>query len=165
MTTLGQPSEGTEATLNRVCPFHPKWLEWGLFTLRNGLLRRPQASGVTQFCPNVNSAMTSSRLTRLSRSLPTISRRRFQYPFFFIITCLVIFHLNVSPLLFYYPGGLWDHGKLNTPRPNHQKIQEFQDNLPQHNFSLPFPEGKNGRYVRFSNQIAKLGWNNVFNEV
>ena len=49
--------------------------------------------------------------------------------------------------------------------PDHHAIREFERMLPQHNLSLPFPEGKKGRYVKFSNQIRMLGWNNCFNEV
>ncbi|KAF9068591.1 hypothetical protein BDP27DRAFT_1224103 [Rhodocollybia butyracea] len=49
--------------------------------------------------------------------------------------------------------------------PTWKKLKKWEDNLPQHNLSLPFPEGKTGRYVKFSNQIKQLGWNNVFNEV
>ncbi|KAL0568818.1 hypothetical protein V5O48_013162 [Marasmius crinis-equi] len=49
--------------------------------------------------------------------------------------------------------------------PTHEAIRAFERGLPQHNLDLAFPEGRSGRYVRFSNQIAMLGWNNCFNEV
>ncbi|GLB38601.1 hypothetical protein LshimejAT787_0504660 [Lyophyllum shimeji] len=52
-----------------------------------------------------------------------------------------------------------------VPPPTYEKLRKWQDNLPQHDLSLPFPEGKTGRYVKFSNQIVMLGWNNVLNEV
>jgi hypothetical protein len=52
----------------------------------------------------------------------------------------------------------------NTP-PNWDKVYEWEWKLPQHNLDLPYPEGKTGRYVKFSNQIKYLGWNNVFNEM
>ncbi|KAK7060401.1 hypothetical protein VNI00_001166 [Paramarasmius palmivorus] len=48
--------------------------------------------------------------------------------------------------------------------PTYTKLKGWEDSLPQHNLELPFPEGAKGRYVRFSNEIQKLGWNNVFNE-
>jgi hypothetical protein len=48
--------------------------------------------------------------------------------------------------------------------PNHKKLRKWIHDLPQHDLSLPFPEGKNGRYVKFSCQIQQLGWNNVLNE-
>ncbi|CAE6452544.1 unnamed protein product, partial [Rhizoctonia solani] len=38
------------------------------------------------------------------------------------------------------------------------------DQLPQHNLSAPYPEGKSGRYLRFSNQVWGTGWNNVLQE-
>ncbi|KAG5735191.1 Myosin-1, partial [Termitomyces sp. T112] len=49
--------------------------------------------------------------------------------------------------------------------PTYESLRKWEDNLPQHDLDLPFPEGKTGRYVKFSNQIAMLGWNNVLNEV
>jgi hypothetical protein len=49
--------------------------------------------------------------------------------------------------------------------PTYDRLRQWETNLPQHNFDLPFPEGQTGRYVRFSNQINMLGWNNVLNEV
>ncbi|KAF8529746.1 hypothetical protein BU17DRAFT_6062, partial [Hysterangium stoloniferum] len=49
--------------------------------------------------------------------------------------------------------------------PTYGNINKTERNLPQHNLDLPFPEGRTGRYVKFSNQIVGLGWNNVLNEV
>ncbi|KAJ6518257.1 hypothetical protein C8R47DRAFT_960042 [Mycena vitilis] len=49
--------------------------------------------------------------------------------------------------------------------PQYLALRRWEAALPQHNLSLPFPEGKNGRYVKFSNQAGQLGWNNCFNEV
>jgi len=49
--------------------------------------------------------------------------------------------------------------------PSWEKLQQWERALPQHNLELPSPEGKNGRYVKFNNQIRMLGWNNVFNEM
>ncbi|KAH7314014.1 hypothetical protein B0J17DRAFT_352196 [Rhizoctonia solani] len=36
--------------------------------------------------------------------------------------------------------------------------------LPQHNPSASYPEGRNGRYLRFSNQMWGAGWNNLLQE-
>ncbi|KAG6898500.1 hypothetical protein C0993_006414 [Termitomyces sp. T159_Od127] len=55
--------------------------------------------------------------------------------------------------------------QLKVPPPTYESLRRWEDNLPQHNLDLPFPEGKSGRYVKFSNQIVMLGWNNVLNEV
>ncbi|KAF5328257.1 hypothetical protein D9619_013376 [Psilocybe cf. subviscida] len=49
--------------------------------------------------------------------------------------------------------------------PTYKHLRELERTLPQHNLSLPYPEGKTGRYVLFKNQIQMLGWNNVFNEL
>ena len=51
------------------------------------------------------------------------------------------------------------------PPANWDKLYKWEDNLPQHNVDLPFPEGKEGRYVYFANQIQGLGWNNLLNEM
>lgn len=58
----------------------------------------------------------------------------------------------------------FDNHSNKTP-PSWKKLREYERNLPQHNLSLSYPEGRNGRYVRFSNQIRGLGWNNVLNEI
>ncbi|KAF5367310.1 hypothetical protein D9757_010109 [Collybiopsis confluens] len=49
--------------------------------------------------------------------------------------------------------------------PTYEKLRKYESDLPQHSLDLPFPEGKKGRYVKFSNQVAMLGWNNVLNEL
>ncbi|KZS86625.1 hypothetical protein SISNIDRAFT_420678 [Sistotremastrum niveocremeum HHB9708] len=59
----------------------------------------------------------------------------------------------------------WTGGVLRTTPPKYEAWTEAERNLPQHNPDLPYPEGRTGRYVKFSNQIKALGWNNVFNEI
>ncbi|KAK7033761.1 hypothetical protein R3P38DRAFT_2520195 [Favolaschia claudopus] len=49
--------------------------------------------------------------------------------------------------------------------PDYTVLKKWEAALPQHNLTLPFPEGKKGRYVKFSNQSGGIGWNNCFNEV
>ena len=51
------------------------------------------------------------------------------------------------------------------PPSDWQKLYKWEDDLPQHDADLPYPEGKTGRYVYFKNQIQMLGWNNQLNEV
>lgn len=58
----------------------------------------------------------------------------------------------------------WRDMNLNTP-PRYLNVYEEERRLPQHNTSLPFPEGATGRYVKFTSQINMLGWNNVLNEL
>ncbi|KAF6741378.1 hypothetical protein DFP72DRAFT_944923 [Ephemerocybe angulata] len=57
-----------------------------------------------------------------------------------------------------------DDTNMNWP-PHYTNVREWENNLPQHNLALPYPEGATGRYVKFSSQIKTLGWNNVFNEL
>jgi hypothetical protein len=56
------------------------------------------------------------------------------------------------------------HGPGSGP-PQWTELREYERTLPQHNLSLPLPEGRHGRYVRFNQQIRQLGWNNVLNEM
>ncbi|KZT40025.1 hypothetical protein SISSUDRAFT_1070343 [Sistotremastrum suecicum HHB10207 ss-3] len=60
---------------------------------------------------------------------------------------------------------VWSGGDLPGPPPTYERLIAAEKALPQHNLDLPFPEGRNGRYVKFTNQIKGLGWNNVMNEV
>jgi hypothetical protein len=80
---------------------------------------------------------------------------------------LAVLLLIVFGYLFYkryHP--IYIGGNITSPKPpSYKELREYERNLPQHNFSLPFPEGRYGRYVRFSNQIRGLGWNNVLNEM
>jgi hypothetical protein len=52
-----------------------------------------------------------------------------------------------------FPPSAWDD------------LRKRERELPQHNLSLPFPEGRTGRYVRFTNQNRGLGWSKVLNEM
>lgn len=60
----------------------------------------------------------------------------------------------------------WDNSRTSFNPGEHSwsaDIENFDDifaqeaQLPQHNLSLSYPEGSNGRYVRFSNQVWGLG--------
>ncbi|CAK5269822.1 unnamed protein product [Mycena citricolor] len=53
--------------------------------------------------------------------------------------------------------------KLPGP-PTYASLRKWEDNLPQHDLDLPYPEGKSGRYVKFSNEMKLVGWNNCLNE-
>jgi hypothetical protein len=53
--------------------------------------------------------------------------------------------------------------KLPGP-PSYEALRKWEDELPQHNLDLPFPEGRTGRYVKFSTQMNLVGWNNCLNE-
>ncbi|KAJ7240722.1 hypothetical protein C8J57DRAFT_1438868 [Mycena rebaudengoi] len=49
--------------------------------------------------------------------------------------------------------------------PTYRRFRHLEASLPQHNLELPFPEGKNGRYVKFANQANYIGWNNCFSDI
>ena len=58
----------------------------------------------------------------------------------------------------------WRDMNIDIP-PRYLDVYEEERRLPQHNLSLPYPEGSTGRYVKFTSQINMLGWNNVLNEL
>ena len=53
----------------------------------------------------------------------------------------------------------------NDYPPDYKNLRKWIHDLPQHNLSLPFPEGKDGRYVKFSCQVQQLVWNNLLSSV
>jgi len=48
-----------------------------------------------------------------------------------------------------------------TLPPLYQEYAAYEDALPQHDDSLPFPEGLNGKFVFFANHPWGTGWGNV----
>lgn len=72
---------------------------------------------------------------------------------------------NVRSRLMAIGQGKWPALPGGPGLPAYERIIQLERDLPQHNMSLPYPEGRHGRYVRFSNQRRGLGWNNVLTEV
>lgn len=105
----------------------------------------------------------------LSRQL--VGNRRRQYWIIFIVILLVVLLfmnlINPTTVLTTTTESLppsENKTKWEDP-PTLTKLKQWERNLPQHNLDLPFPEGRTGRYVKFSNQVKRLGWNNAFNEM
>jgi hypothetical protein len=107
---------------------------------------------------------------RLSRQL--VGNRRRQYWIVFVVILVVVLLLihsgpaKVLTIKNAYPAhpeptstNQWEYPPTLT------KLKQWERNLPQHDLDLPFPEGRTGRYVKFSNQVKRLGWNNAFNEM
>ncbi|KAI0270423.1 hypothetical protein BC834DRAFT_967222 [Gloeopeniophorella convolvens] len=55
--------------------------------------------------------------------------------------------------------------ELGPLPPRFYEWHEREKQLPQHNADLPYPQGKHGRYVRFSNLVIGSGWGNVMQEL
>ncbi|KAF6743481.1 hypothetical protein DFP72DRAFT_827845 [Ephemerocybe angulata] len=83
---------------------------------------------------------------------------------FFLLVILVVLWAAKSRKTGDEPGS--EEGDLDRP-PRYHNLFETQKKLPQHDLSLPFPEGATGRYVKFTAQSGQrlLGWNNVFTEL
>ncbi|KAL5526196.1 hypothetical protein ACEPAG_7535 [Sanghuangporus baumii] len=49
--------------------------------------------------------------------------------------------------------------------PTYGRIREYERRLPQHNLSLPFPEGKDGMFLRFSGYTWKSSFSDVLQDL
>ncbi|KAG8894617.1 hypothetical protein FRB99_001099, partial [Tulasnella sp. 403] len=49
--------------------------------------------------------------------------------------------------------------------PDYLDIRKYELELKQHNMDLPFPEGKDGRFVKFDAAYNTLGWNNALQDI
>ena len=85
-----------------------------------------------------------------------------EYP---AVWMLDVGRLTRSPYMFFRAAVGWTGGDLTGPGPEYGSFREAERMLPQHNLDLPLPEGREGRYVKFSTQLAGKGWNNVFIEL
>ncbi|GLB38170.1 hypothetical protein LshimejAT787_0500350 [Lyophyllum shimeji] len=92
--------------------------------------------------------------------------RRRHYWVLFVVLIVVLFLLthsaSVTKTTSQHPA---DSRLRYEEPPTLEKLKKWERELPQHNLDLPFPEGKTGRYVKFSNQVKRLGWNNALNEL
>ncbi|CAE6471174.1 unnamed protein product [Rhizoctonia solani] len=116
-----------------------------------------------------------SKEFRMAAPLPTswtisrwIQARTRMRPRQFFVTVIMLIHLLflVTFLhrrdwrLFAYP----EEASWASDATNFDSIFIREAELPQHNLSAPYPEGKKGRYLRFSNQVWGSGWNNLLQE-
>ncbi|KIY46101.1 hypothetical protein FISHEDRAFT_66570 [Fistulina hepatica ATCC 64428] len=83
---------------------------------------------------------------------------------FAVLLAVIVLSLFVHPSARSIGRNYYDNDLALDP-PSWDSIRLYEDTLPQHNLELPFPEGRNGRYVMFSEQVFGLGWNNVLNEL
>jgi len=75
------------------------------------------------------------------------------------LTFISLFYLGDFKLFAYPERSQWASNATNF-----DEIFLKEALLPQHDLSAPYPEGRDGRFVRFSNQVWGLGWNNLLQE-
>ncbi|KAG8906179.1 hypothetical protein FRC01_008099, partial [Tulasnella sp. 417] len=49
--------------------------------------------------------------------------------------------------------------------PTYKEISAYEKSLPQHKMNLPWPEGKDGRFLRFSTPYHNIGFNNQLQDI
>lgn len=85
---------------------------------------------------------------------------------FLILLSLINTIEDLRKIAIYYAAALVPPVPDFARPPAYTEIRKWESNLPQHNFDLPYPEGKFGRYVLFSNSRTHLsGWNNKLNDM
>jgi len=86
-----------------------------------------------------------------------------------IFVFLLVYGLNNDDLrkfTTFYAASLMPPLSDSARPPEYSNIREWEENLPQHDLDLPYPEGRWGRYVLFSNSRIHLsGWNNKLNDM
>ena len=96
------------------------------------------------------------------------SRRRLLICGLFAVILILVYHSIRLGLPSIKSPHIWG-GCLREydpdPPANWDNLWKWEDDLPQHDVDLPFPEGNTGRYVYFKNQNQLLGWNNQLNEM
>ncbi|KAF8609024.1 hypothetical protein BDV93DRAFT_486502 [Ceratobasidium sp. AG-I] len=104
----------------------------------------------------------TSNSTRLPKWVPSLRPRQFLT----ILSTLALFLTFIS--LFYWGDfELFAHPEISQWASNASNFDEIflrEALLPQHDLSAQYPEGRDGRFVRFSNQVWGLGWNNLLQE-
>ena len=94
-------------------------------------------------------------------SISTVPRRTRGFFLIFIIIALALFYFHVIDIstgttvpddLAPFLQGLPPSEGGSLP-PRFYEWHEREKRLPQHNLELPYPQGREGRYIRFSNQI------------
>lgn len=53
----------------------------------------------------------------------------------------------------------------NILPPLYQRYTAYEQSLPQHNDSLPFPEGSDAKFIYFANHAWGAGWGNIMQEM
>ena len=92
--------------------------------------------------------------------MSTVSRRTRGFLLVFtlvLLTLLYFYHIDTSTssvpddLLPFLQGLPPSEGGSQPPR--FYEWHEREKRLPQHDLELPYPQGREGRYIRFSNQV------------
>ncbi|EGN95083.1 hypothetical protein SERLA73DRAFT_187372 [Serpula lacrymans var. lacrymans S7.3] len=85
-------------------------------------------------------------------------------------TRVVVVVIGALGLLFFFYGR--EAGKIEIPSirsgtvpPLYEKYHEYERHLPQHNLSLPFPEGRDAKFFWAANHVTGSGWGNAMQEL
>ncbi|KIK92982.1 hypothetical protein PAXRUDRAFT_34289 [Paxillus rubicundulus Ve08.2h10] len=89
-------------------------------------------------------------------------RRRFRLLAVLFVSCWALFWFyNQQNILSPTQDNLTDH---SLP-PLYEAYHDFERHLPQHNLSLPFPEGRDAKFFWPANHVTASGWGNAMQEL
>ncbi|TDL18006.1 hypothetical protein BD410DRAFT_775400 [Rickenella mellea] len=115
--------------------------------------------------PSDNNSRQSARkyLTKRTIIFWTSAPAAFILFYFAVFRPLGLWKKSATPLAVAEVDDWRDYPEPPLP-PDYEHIYEFERKLPQHNQSLPFPEGSTGRYFYSANHADTSGWNNILQE-
>ena len=112
-----------------------------------------------------------------------LSRRYARFTLFavFLLACFAFVVSHTQTRLWPASSDSWSHSLTmnwseypipqesppiyDTRPPLYQRYTAYEDRLPQHNVSLPFPDDSSRKYVFFADHTWGVGWGNVMQEM
>ncbi|KAI6095656.1 hypothetical protein EV401DRAFT_2062431 [Pisolithus croceorrhizus] len=87
-----------------------------------------------------------------------------------LVSCaLVVFRLGHSTRddasQYLYLGAMEDNSTENGLPPLYESYHDYERHLPQHNLSLPYPEGRDAKFFWAANHVHSSGWGNSMQEL
>lgn len=109
-----------------------------------------------------NRRMTSFVQSRslLPTKISSPRRSPVGFPKRYARTCVLVTIFLVAVVFFYGPGieGIATLFGYHRRPPLYGKYHEYEDQLPQHNLELPYPEGRDAKYFWVSNHVDSACW-------
>ncbi|KAG2144520.1 hypothetical protein DEU56DRAFT_790022 [Suillus clintonianus] len=103
--------------------------------------------------------------TRSPPSRFSLTRRCTRLLVGLILVCLFLFFSRTKATV--PPSWLQDQSlaeKHSLP-PLYEEYHDYERHLPQHNLSLPFPEGRDAKFFWAANHVTSSGWGNAMQEL
>ncbi|KAG2346858.1 hypothetical protein BDR05DRAFT_877897 [Suillus weaverae] len=114
--------------------------------------------------PSDSSTLPLSNSDMKSASRFSLTRRCTRLLTGLILVCLFLFFSRTKTTV---PSWLQEQSlveKHSLP-PLYEEYHDYERHLPQHNLSLPFPEGRDAKFFWAANHVTNSGWGNAMQEL